>query len=89
MTAEQRYWDRLRSRAQACLPEGFARRTILLAQNRNKSNRREYVLMTITAALCLASVAAANWYFGDLIQERNLTQWGVAESQVSALRTSL
>jgi hypothetical protein len=89
MTAEQNRWERLRDQAQAHLPNDFAWQVVRQAQDSNKPNRREYILIAITAAFCLASVAAANWYFGDRVQEKNLTQWGVAESQIRALRTSI
>jgi hypothetical protein len=89
MTAEQNRWERLRVQAQGYLPNDFAWQVVRQAQNSNKSNRREYALIAITAAFCLASVAAANWYFGNRVQEKNLMQWGVAESQIWALRTSI
>ena len=89
MTGEQTRWERLRDQAQAYLPNDFASQVVRQAQDSNKPNRREYVLIAITAAFCLASVGAANWYFGNRIQEKNLTQWGVAESQIRALRTSI
>jgi hypothetical protein len=89
MTAEQNRWERLRDQGQAYLPNDFACRVVRQAQNSNKSNRREYILIAITAAFCLASVASANWYFGNRVQEKNLTQWSVAESQIRALRTSI
>ena len=88
MTAEQNRWPRLRDEAQAYLPNDFARQVVRRAHN-NKPNRREYTLIAITAAFCPASVAAANWYFGNRVQEKNLTQWSVVESQIRALRTSI
>jgi hypothetical protein len=89
MMAEQNRWERLRDQAQAYLPNDFAGQIVRQAQNSNKPNRSEYILIAITAAFCLASVAAANWHFGNRVQEKNLTQWGVAESQIRALRTSI
>ncbi len=88
MTAEQNRWQRLRHNAQAYLPNDFASQVVRRAHS-NKPNRREYTLIAITAAFCLVSVTAANWYFGNRVQEKNLTQWGVVESQIRALRTSI
>jgi hypothetical protein len=89
VTAEQNRWQRVRYEAQAYLRNDFARHVVRQVQNNNKPDRREYILVAITAAFCLASVAAANWYFGNRVQEKNLMQWGVVESQIRALRTSI
>jgi hypothetical protein len=89
MTAEQHQWDRLRDQAQAFLPADFARQVVGRIQKQKKSARREYMLIAITAGFCLMSVAVANWYLGDQIQNRNLTLWSVAEDQLKAMRTSI
>jgi hypothetical protein len=89
MTSEQQQWNRLRDQAQAFLPADFARQVVGRTQKKNKFTRREYMLITITAGFCLISVAVANWYLGNQIQNRNLTQWSVAEAQLRALRTSI
>lgn len=89
MTAEQHRWDQLRVRAQAYLPNDFARQVVHRAQSHNKHDRREYLLIAITAAFCLVTVGVANWYLGNQIQNRNLTLWSVAEAQIRALRTSI
>jgi formate/nitrite transporter FocA (FNT family) len=89
MTAEQHRWDQLRATAQAYLPTDFARQVVHRAQSHNERNRREYLLIAITAGFCLVSVTVANWYVGNQIQDRNLTLWSVAEAQIRALRTSI
>ena len=88
-TAEQQRWDRLRDRAQANLPKDFARQVIHRAQSHNKTSRREYLLIAITAGVCLVSVAAGNWYLGNRIQDRNLALWKITAAQIRALRTSI
>jgi hypothetical protein len=89
MTAEERLWSQLRAEAQAFLPADFARQLIRRAQNQNKTARREYTLIAITAVVCLLSVAIANWYLGNQTQDRNLALWSLAEAQIRALRTSI
>jgi hypothetical protein len=89
MTPEQHRWNRLRDQAQAHLPTDFARQVVHRAQGHNRPGRREYLLIAVTAGFCLVSVAAANWYVGNQIQERNVTLWSVAEAQIRALRTSI
>jgi hypothetical protein len=89
MTSEQDRWNRLRDQAESHLPNDFARRVVRSVQNRNRAARREYVLIAATAGFCLLSVAIANWYVGNRIQERNLTLWSIAEAQIKALRTSI
>ena len=89
MKAEQHLWDRLRDQAQACLPPDFARQVVRRFQNQKRLRRREYVLIAITAGLCLVSVALVNWYVGNQIQDRNLMLWKVAEAQIRALKTSI
>ena len=89
MSAEQQRWEQLRAQAQGYLPADFARQVVRRAQHRHRSNRREYVLITITVGFCLVAVAVANWYLGYQIQDRNLTLWSVAEAQIRALRTSI
>lgn len=79
----------MRERAQSYLPDDFARQVVDRARRRASLNRREYVLIAITAALCLVSVAVANWYVGNAIQERNLARWGMVQAQIKALRTSI
>jgi hypothetical protein len=89
MSAEQHRWDQLRAQAQGYLPADFARQVVRRAQHHNRPNRREYVLIAITAGFCLVLVAVANWYLGNQIQDRNLRLWRVAEAQIRALRTSI
>jgi formate/nitrite transporter FocA (FNT family) len=89
MSAEQQQWDQLRAQAQGYLPADFARQVVRRAQHHKRRNRREYVVIAITAGFCLVTVAVANWYLGNQIQDRNLTLWSVAAAQISALRTSL
>lgn len=89
MKSEQHRWTELRDQAQSCLPSDFARQVVRRAQNRKKASRREYLLVAVTAGLCLISVAVANWYVGNQIQKRHLAQWKVAEAQIRALRTSI
>jgi len=89
MTAEQHPWDRLRDQAQAFLSADFARRVVRRVQNHDQLRRREYMLVAITAGLCLVLVALVNWYIGNQIQDRNLALWKVAEAQIKALKTSL
>jgi hypothetical protein len=89
MKAEQHRWDRLRDQAQAYLPADFARQVVRRAQNHKRLRRREYVLIAITAGLCLVSVALVNWYVGNQMQDRNLMLWKVAEAQIRALKTSI
>jgi len=89
MTTEQHRWDQLRDQAEGYLPADFARQVVRRAQHHHRSNRREYVLITITVGFCLVAVAVANWYLGNQIQDRNLRLWSVAEAQIRALRTSI
>lgn len=89
MKTEQHRWTELREQAQTCLPADFALQVVRRAQNRKKAGRREYLLIAVTAGLCLISVAVANLYVGNQIQKRNLAQWKVAEAQIRALRTSI
>lgn len=89
MTSEERRWAQMRELAQAHLPPDFATQVVRRARNHKKPGRREYVLIGVTAAFCLASVAVANWYLGNIIQQKNLAQWGVVEAQIGALRTSI
>ena len=89
MTVEQQRWNRLRDQAQAFLPADFARQVVGRVQKQTKSARREYMLIAITAGFCLISVAVANWYLGNQIQDRNLTLWSVAAAQLKALKTSI
>jgi hypothetical protein len=89
MTAEQHRWSRLRNDAQAFLPADFARQVVRRAQNRPQTARREYALIAITAGVCIFSAVAANWYWGNQIQNKNLALWNVAVAQINALRTSI
>lgn len=89
MNAEQQNWIRLRDQAQGFLPADFARKVVHRAQKRNHTVRREHVLIAATAAACLLSVAVANWYWGNLVQDRNLTQWRTVGAQVRALRKAI
>jgi len=85
--AEQNCWPDLRRQAEGCLSHDFAQRVIRRARSSNKDRRREYTLIAATAAFCLVSSAAANWYFGNRIQQRNLVRWTVVESQIKALQS--
>jgi len=89
MTTEQQLWSRLRDQAKALLRDDFARQVVRRVEGRNTSPGREYRLIAITAGFCLISVAVANWYLGNQIQDRNLTMWSVTEAQLRALRTSI
>jgi hypothetical protein len=89
MTSEQRRWAQLRERAETYLPADFAKRVVSRAQNDKRSGWREYVLIGVTAAFCLASVAVANWYIGNIIQQKNLALWSVTEAQIGALRRTI
>ena len=89
MNTERQRWDRLRDQAQEFLQTDFAHQVVRRVQNQNYRTRREYVLIAITAGFCLVSVAVANWYLGNQVQNRNLTLWSVAEAQIRALRTSI
>jgi hypothetical protein len=89
MTVEQHSWSQLRNDAQAFLPTDFARQVVRRAQNQPKTARREYVLIVITAGVCIFFAVAANWYWGNRIQNKNLALWDVAVAQINALRTSI
>jgi len=89
MTTEENRWAGLRDQAESYLPKDFARQVVHKAQGHKIPDRREYVLIGFTAAICLISVAVANWYLGNNIQQRNLAQWSVVESQIKALQRSI
>lgn len=89
MTSEQRRWTQIRMYAQAYLPSDFAVQVVSRVRNRRKADRREYIVVAVTAALCLFAVAVANWYVGNRIQQNNLARWDIAEAQIKALKTSL
>jgi len=89
MSAEQQRWEQLRAQAQGYLPADFARQVVRRAQHHHRPNRHEYVVIAITVGFCLVTVAVANWYLGNHIQDRNLTLWSVAAAQIRALRTSI
>jgi hypothetical protein len=89
MKTEQHRWAQIRDQAQTYLAGDFARQVVHRAQNQKKLERREYMLIGITAALCLLTVAIANWYIGNIIQQKNLARWGLAQAQIGALRTSI
>jgi hypothetical protein len=89
MTSEQHRWTQMREEAQGYLPADFSKQVVRRAQSDKETARREYVLIAATAAFCLMSVAVTNWYVGNMVQKRNLTEWGVAASQVGALRRSI
>jgi len=89
MNADQSRWDQLRAQAQGYLPADFARQVVRRAQHHKRPNRREYVVIAITAGLCLVAVVVANWYVGNHLQDRNLRLWRVAEAQIRALRTPM